>query len=134
MAKSESTLTVAISDIYRQSHHRSAGYVDEILAHGVLSEDGKMVEIDKASFLELRAKYSTPPLLTETLLTASISIARWAAAGFPIASESALMARSCQCWLCPQWDARAQRCLACGCYSLKHWLETEKCPLGKWPI
>jgi hypothetical protein len=63
----------------------------------------------------------------------AVSIGQWAAAGFPVVSDSVILERSCHCWLCPQWDPFAKRCLACGCYSLKHWLATEKCPLGHWP-
>ena len=61
------------------------------------------------------------------------SMLRWTAAGCPVVSEATFHTRSSQCSICPQWDARAARCLACGCYSLKHWLLTETCPLGHWP-
>lgn len=57
----------------------------------------------------------------------------WAAEGFPVVSDAVLFERSCHCALCPSWDAIKGRCLSCGCYSLKHHMATERCPLGKWP-
>ena len=66
-------------------------------------------------------------------LTFAASMLHWIAAGFPVVDEPTHFARSAHCSICPSWDARQARCLACGCYSLKHWLSTEKCPLGNWP-
>jgi len=75
----------------------------------------------------------SPPGPLEQGLTFAASMLRWTAAGFPIVSGSTFQARSAQCSICPRWDARQARCLECGCYSLKHWLATERCPLGNWP-
>ncbi len=56
----------------------------------------------------------------------------WAAAGFPVVDDSTHLSRSVQCSICPRWDARAGRCLECGCYALKLRLATETCPLNRW--
>ncbi len=43
-------------------------------------------------------------------------------------------ARTAICAACSEYDAAADRCRACGCYGLKRWLATERCPLDppKW--
>jgi hypothetical protein len=56
----------------------------------------------------------------------------WAVFGFPVVDDSTHLERSVQCSICPHWDARAGRCLECGCYALKLRLATETCPLNRW--
>lgn len=73
------------------------------------------------------------PAPFEQGLTFAAAMLRWTAKGFPVVSESAHFNRSVACSLCPSWDAIGQRCLKCGCGDLKHWLATERCPLGNWP-
>lgn len=59
--------------------------------------------------------------------------AKWVTSGCPTVDPDTYLARSVECSLCPRWDARAGRCLECGCYALKLRLATESCPLGRWP-
>jgi len=63
----------------------------------------------------------------------AVAVAGWAASGFKTVTEDIHMERSVHCSICPRWDARKGRCEECGCYGAKHWLASEKCPLGKWP-
>jgi hypothetical protein len=56
------------------------------------------------------------------------------AAGEPVlAPAEVVAARVAVCDLCPEWDRARDRCLKCGCHSLKRSLLTERCPLAKWP-
>ena len=63
---------------------------------------------------------------------------KWALAGFPITEKKTYEYRSSFCSSCELWDAKARfglgKCNSkkCGCTSVKLWIATEKCPIGKW--
>lgn len=112
------------------SPSRPTGYLDDVMSAGVI-EGAELVLPDEA-YAALVAKYKSSPNLLARGMSLAKSLVRWAAAGLPVTSEALLFDRSARCSICPRWDARRQRCLECGCESLKHWLATEVCPLGKW--
>lgn len=66
------------------------------------------------------------------------ALSKWAAAGFETVDRETYDLRMQTCRECPHWDGAARfglgKCRApgCGCSKFKHWLATEKCPLGKW--
>lgn len=66
------------------------------------------------------------------------SMAKWAKAGFTTVEKSEYENRIGICQGCEFWDGSARGGLGkcnhkqCGCSRLKHWLATEKCPIGKW--
>ena len=76
---------------------------------------------------------SKPPGPFEQGFNFAVSMVHWLAEGAPVVDEPTLNARLSECAKCPSWDASERRCLACGCYTLKHHMATEKCPLGRWP-
>lgn len=63
---------------------------------------------------------------------------RWIAAGLPVVDDETLSARKSACGKCQLWQPEARaglgRCnhKSCCCTKLKWWLQTEKCPDGKW--
>ena len=67
------------------------------------------------------------------------ALARWNAAGRPMASRATRKARGAICAACEHWRPGGNlglgECAApgCGCTRAKWWLATEACPLGKWP-
>ncbi len=79
------------------------------------------------------------PTVAELAVNFTGAMGRWIKAGVPVVSAEAYAARSAICSPCEHWDGRARlglgKCKApgCGCTSLKRWLATESCPLGKWP-
>ncbi len=79
------------------------------------------------------------PTVSELAANFAGSVLRWGAAGFPVASTELYTERAKICEACEHWNPTARlglgKCAApkCGCTSLKRWLSTEKCPLGKWP-
>lgn len=122
-------MTIPLSHIHERAKTRPPGYIEDVLASGVVN--GDQITIDDEAFARLVAKYNPPsPLSMAGGLVKSL--VAWASAGFPTVDESTLQERSAQCAICPRWDARAGRCLECGCAGLKHWLATERCPLGRW--
>jgi hypothetical protein len=78
----------------------------------------------------------TWPTISELTKNFSGAIFRWARAGLPTVSEEQYRQRLSVCEGCEHWDERAAfglgRCKKCGCTGLKHWLETEHCPVSKW--
>jgi hypothetical protein len=85
------------------------------------------------------------PTLVELANNFRAAMARWAAAGVPLVDQAGYDARAAACGACvhpdgrPMFDTKARfglgKCRApgCGCTSLKRWLATETCVLGKWP-
>ena len=61
------------------------------------------------------------------------SLASWFRAGCPITPSAERARRRAICTGCPEFDAEARRCRACGCLAdVKPWLGTATCPRGKW--
>lgn len=59
------------------------------------------------------------------------AVARWTAAGFPVAPRDVMIEREATCGDCD--EMLNGRCKLCGCDCLKKaWLATERCPAGKW--
>jgi hypothetical protein len=85
------------------------------------------------------------PTIAEMAVNFGGAMARWAAAGVPVVDQAGYDARTAACDACihpdgqPMFDAKARfglgKCRApgCGCTSLKRWLATEVCALGRWP-
>lgn len=85
------------------------------------------------------------PTLVELATNFGAAMAKWAAAGVPVVDQTGYDARAAACGACvhpdgrPMFDAKARfglgKCRApgCGCTSLKRWLATEVCVLGRWP-
>lgn len=92
-------------------------------------------EINKS----LQENRSTPPEPSWVEMGANLtaSLAVWASAGFPVAQEATIEGRRSSCLACDFWDSTARRglgrCRECGCCSVKWWLQTSKCKLGRWP-
>lgn len=84
------------------------------------------------------------PSLTQLAQTFAGSMVAWVKQGAPVLTWEQMMSRRDVCTgsvekgtsACPQWHGDAGfhmgRCGQCGCLSLKLFLATEKCPLGKW--
>jgi hypothetical protein len=128
-------IRVRIEDVERQARHRPEGYVSDVLGRGRVA-DG-WVEWDEATWYELAARYGSAeddlPGLGRMVAGFSWALARWAAAGFAVVEEAEYRRRRAACEACPEWcTGPVPRCRLCGCYALKLWLSTEKCPLKKW--
>jgi hypothetical protein len=135
-----------IASVRAMAASRPPGYLEDVLSRGTV--DGDWIELGDQAAGALAAKYarhgSAPKLLGEVVpvrqppgllaqgLSVVVALGRWASEGFPVVTPGQLFDRSAHCALCPSWDALAGRCLSCGCYSLKHHLATERCPLGRW--
>lgn len=101
----------------------------ELLAAGQVT-DG-ILSVDLSSYASVVRAHTLPSPLTQGLNVVK-ALATWAKAGFPVVSDAVLFDRSAHCSLCEFWDAAQGRCVKCGCFGLKHWLATERCPMGKW--
>lgn len=121
------------------------GFQRAVLARAKI--EGGMLSIASEDWHELirlhvirtnRSTYIPEPTALELAANFTGALARWSAAGFPTVSAEAYAARGAVCDTCAHWQPQARlglgKCAApgCGCTSLKRWLATEKCPLGKW--
>jgi hypothetical protein len=117
---------------------RPPGYAAAVIAAGKVV--GADVWLPPEKHAELRARFHPVekwPTVAEMALNFGGAMARWIKGGFKVASEAEFQRRLLICQGCPNWSATAGigRCKKCGCCtSLKLWLETERCPLGKWAL
>lgn len=94
-------------------------------------------EIPLEAFHGIREAFpQAAPDPTALLVNVVTALGKWARAGFPVVSESVYRARIETCRSCAYWREGSRlglgRCLQCGCSRLKHWLQTESCPIEKW--
>jgi hypothetical protein len=83
-----------------------------------------------------QAEVRSEPTIPEMAANFASAIAHWTKAGFPVVPKTEFDRRLAICDACEFWDPVARlgygKCHVCGCTTLKHWLGTSKCPLGKW--
>lgn len=78
------------------------------------------------------------PTVPNLLKNFTKAMGRWVEKGFPVVSRAEYRRRIAVCRACDLWDERGYGGLGrcnhgeCRCTRLKHWLETEKCPLNLW--
>lgn len=82
-------------------------------------------------------KTQKPPSLIKRAKTLTISLSKWAIAGFKRTPKKLLNQRLEICKSCEFWDATkfngTGRCNKCGCSTwAKLRLKTSKCPINKW--
>lgn len=120
---------------------RPPGFCAEIRTLGTF--EGDMFEVDRVHWFAITRKHvtrsaPTAPTISEMLINFSGAMARWFGSGLALATREQWAERMRICGGCQHWSPEARaglgHCTApgCGCTKLKHWLATEKCPLGKW--
>ncbi len=136
-------IRITLEQLQERAKQRPADYVETVLA-AADSRDAQGVWLTEESLEGLRRRYGVEEKpSTGQLLTNFVgATARWAKAGFPVASEAEFRARMAICRgdettgrpACQYWRARAlfPYCRRCGCLGWKPWLATERCPEGLW--
>jgi hypothetical protein len=67
------------------------------------------------------------------ITSAAGAVVEFAASGFKVATEAEQADRLAICQACEHYDAEADRCRKCGCFSaVKAWVAVQHCPIGKW--
>lgn len=122
-------MKILLSELQNAAAHKPPGYLEDVIRSGKVI--GPLLDIPDDVYWQLANRYRAS--LLQQGISLVTALARWAKEGFPVVDDATLFDRSAHCALCPAWDALAGRCMECGCYSLKHWLATERCPLGNWP-
>jgi len=126
-------MKIPLQHIKDMAKHRPPGYEEDVLSHGVVSDD--QLDIPDATYQVLCRKYRpVMPSWTEMLTNFTGSMAGWVRAGFPVVSNDEFTNRLETCMGCENWDRSGAfpRCSKCGCTQLKLWLKTEKCPIAAW--
>jgi len=118
-----------MAELKQRAADRPKGYLTDCVSRG--KRDGEWLELSEDQFEFLRRKYSCDlPGVGEMLANFSYSILAWLDAGFPVTNKSQFQSRMAHCLECLDWVDH--RCRKCGCYQVKQWLDTEKCPVNKW--
>jgi len=100
---------------------------------------GDLVQLSREDYDRIsRAHPTRHPTAIDMVTNFAKAMSKWAKAGFATVDEPRFNERMKTCRACDRWDGTANaglgKCRACGCTRLKLWLETETCPLDKWPI
>ncbi len=124
------SIRIPISDVQERAKERPPGYFEDVMLHGRI--EGDEVELEEAAYKELARKYSDPSFLRKVVRAADAGL-NWALQGFPVVTAEQHEVRQALCQACPHWESGlVDRCTKCGCASVKLWLATESCPIGKW--
>ena len=130
-------MEIPLSELRDRARFRPPGYLEDVTSQGTII--GDTIDIPDDRLAALRLKYNLPlPNPLELASNFGRAMASWIASGFPIVSEAEYRARLGPggCADCPHWHPGQLlglgRCDRCQCTRLKHWLRTEKCPVGKW--
>jgi hypothetical protein len=134
------TLRLTRADLDSAALIRGPCFTKAVLETAVI--EGDKIAIAGEEWARLSVVHRTPavsePTLSELAANFSGAIMRWVKAGAPVSSQEVYGERSAVCDACQYWDGTARlglgKCSApgCGCTSMKRWLQTERCPLGKW--
>ena len=82
--------------------------------------------------VDIAPALSMPSLARQAANLAS-SMVTFAASGFAVVDDAEKSRRLAACQDCDRFDSAQERCRECGCFaSIKTWLATSSCPLGKW--
>lgn len=120
---------------------RPAGFRADLLAAGRMEGDTLVIDSEawKSTVARHLAGFGVPePTVAELAQNFASALARWANAGFAVADQATHADRMAVCRACSHWEGGARlglgacRAPGCGCTRFKHWLASEKCPLGKW--
>jgi hypothetical protein len=124
------SIRIPIQDVLERAKERPPGYFEDVMLRGRV--DGQEIELEEAAFKALARKYSDPSFLRKVASAADAGL-NWALQGFPVVTNEQHATRMALCQACEFWEAGlVDRCTKCGCSSLKLWLATEQCPVGKW--
>jgi len=123
---------ISLADVERSRKKRSAEYIADVLAIGVV--DGEYLLIEEEKLFALRVKHNVDQSLTELASSATTTLEEWVARGFPIASAEQYEQRRSICAQCEHGSTLLglHRCSICGCFAIKLRLASATCPLSKW--
>lgn len=128
--------TLLWAEVEAQATDRPEGYLEAIRAVGIMA--GPVVRISEADFERIRAQFPGPngPSLLEMTQNFVGAAKRWAKAGCRVVSQEQFERRLAACRGCPNWstDGVLARCAICGCFRLKLWAASERCPVAKWGV
>jgi len=141
-------MKLRIAKIHAAAPSRPPGYVEAVLAHGVV--EGEWLEISAEALAELRDQFrpkpqpeapppcrakATPPLpvMAATLVRAAIHEVKARVSGVPQVTDEEIARRMETCRTCEHFIQGQNRCELCGCFSaLKSRMRSQHCPQGKW--
>jgi hypothetical protein len=127
----------SIESVRRHTPARKPGYEAALIAESLPGSPYGCLCWTAETYLKLKAKYALPPpTIPQLLLQFGRSLAAWRNAGYPITPFPLYRHRLATCRACPEWQEDAYlglgKCQACNCTGIKHWLQTEACPLKNW--
>lgn len=122
-------MKIPLSHIQDMARHRPPGYYEDVLSRGRVVGSDLVIQDDQ--YQKLCRKYRpSMPKFSELANNFIASVSGWVSAGFPVVDNDTYTQRYETCLKCRFWAGT--RCSKCGCFQVKMWLETERCPIGEW--
>jgi hypothetical protein len=133
-------VSFSLKELEAKADQRPRGYMKTVLKYGRVIEDRVFMTAADHQRLANHFRQGEPlePSFFDMAGSLIKSLEGWAKRGFPIAREGLINKRREHCLNCNFWDKDARGGLGkcnhrkCGCTKVKWWIETEKCPIGKW--
>ena len=129
-------MKLRISKIHEAAASRPTGYVEAVLARGLV--DGEWLEIPAEAMAELRDQFRPKPppaaVMARNLAQAAGAEVKARIAGTPPLDPIEIEQRMATCRACYEHFIQSQsRCALCGCFAaLKSRMRSQHCPVGKW--
>ena len=150
-------MRIIINELKRIALNRPEGYLDDVMRHGIVINNGKYLSIEMTDYVELCKKYKSdddiqnkikssscgccknknlPPIKSQirNVINSMKKVVRQAATlNHVFAEKDIINNRNNICHACEYYIHEKNRCAKCGCFTaLKTSLITEKCPIKKW--
>lgn len=127
-------ITISRDGLEKAAASKAQGYLQAVLS--VANDLGSgLLGIEESDYARIVREYSTPPL-HEQAMTLAVAMTCFVQSGGKVSSQSLIDHRFSVCKACKWWKPGrflfTCGCSKCGCTGIKLWVESEKCPAGKW--
>lgn len=136
-------MTISKSEVDAVASQRGQGYMEAVLGASIQDpENPDIFYIKGKDYTRIAAEFSELPPVKTQIRSAILALRKFAAAGLPtcparkVAERKTICAGSAETapcdWHRPSKIPLLSACGKCGCRGLKLYMETERCPIGKW--
>ncbi len=133
-------ISFPLIELEAKASQRPKGYLKHVLSYSEVV--GGRVWISPSDLDYLTNYYNghnpVEPKLIDQAANLTKALSKWAKSGFKVANKKTISIRKSNCESCEFWKHNGNMGLGkcnhaeCGCTKVKWWLESEKCPVGKW--
>lgn len=127
------TLKLSKRRVFEAAKFRPPGYLEDVLADPA-KVVGEYIVMPIHRYSALKERYKlVKPSFFQKLRGFLTEMIKWRQAGYRITPHRIFFERNKACAKCPYSAGKwIKTCGRCGCTRAKLWLETARCPEGRW--